>query len=270
MRNSARMGVSLLVLLGVAGVNGCCAPRSRITATDVDVPVSYTSYVIDAQGRSVHVGPAHVKQTVRFSKIVGGSGGGWDVSRELTDAIVGAGGNAVINLKAKTRGTYLGLIPLLPQHMKITLECEVASLPDPEIMAVNDLAAYVPQPVVQPGCSGRAALFATFPSAVVVKCLYEYAYVRSGKLGPILALLGGGTPLREASTRVRVSRDWRDQVPIFDITPTPEPERLARKSDPAARTSGVGNGAGGFGSGVGGLLTLWVLRVVFSKGEAEA
>ena len=125
--------VCLLALL----LSACAGARCRITASSIQEPVSFTSYLYDDQGELKKIGEEDIVRHFEFQKrnwsmlwrLVDLSDRNWDISDRLKSEIEMDGGEAIVNLRVTASSDWMGIftawVPVIPNYILIRVEGNV-------------------------------------------------------------------------------------------------------------------------------------------------
>lgn len=125
--------VCLLALL----LSACSGARCRITASSIQEPVSFTSYLYDDQGKLKNMGKEDIVRHFEFEKrnwsmlwrLVDLSDRSWDISDLLKSEIEIDGGEAIVNLRVTASSDWMELftawVPVIPDYILIKVEGDV-------------------------------------------------------------------------------------------------------------------------------------------------
>ena len=130
--------VMALLIVGVCVLlTGCAGARCRVTATNIDQPVSFSPCVFDSNGKVITAGEGDTLKHFKLKKkswailwrCISISNRSWDISDPLKNEISKANGDAVVNLTVASTSDwwwyFSALIPIIPDYHSVVVEGDV-------------------------------------------------------------------------------------------------------------------------------------------------
>jgi hypothetical protein len=134
--------LGILNIILIFSFFSCAGAKCTVQATQVTQPVSYTSCVLNKEGRIIKVNEQQIVKHFKIQKefwtmlykLVKLTDKDWDISEELKKQLAESNGNAIVNVTVSLTGHaywyFSALIPIIPSYQTVVIEGDIAKIPE--------------------------------------------------------------------------------------------------------------------------------------------